>query len=152
MDFPTFKNIIENVNSDIYLMIYIFLLENKPFTEENIKPYENKKLGNRNSSKQVTFQETNLIMFPSKNSNFSPYKVFLRNKARRTTVVNRKVDFSKMLKSNDPNSKKGLFTKLDKKDAAPLDFKRKGHKRRTAQNKPNLFDLKNIENEDEKKK
>ena len=56
MDFQTFKNVIENVNSDIYLMIYIFLLENKPFTEENIKPYENKKLGNRNSSKQVTFQ------------------------------------------------------------------------------------------------
>ena len=37
MDFITFKNTIENVNSDIYLMIYLFLLENKPFTKENIK-------------------------------------------------------------------------------------------------------------------
>ena len=37
MDFKTFKNTIENVNSDIYLMIYLFLLENKPFTKENIK-------------------------------------------------------------------------------------------------------------------
>ena len=42
MDLSSFKNVIENVNSDIYLMIYIFLLENKPFTKENIKSYQNK--------------------------------------------------------------------------------------------------------------
>ena len=79
-------------------------------------------------------------MSPSKYSNFSPYKIFLRSKARRTTVVNRKVDFSKMLNSNEPNSKKSNFTKLDKKDVPPIDFKRKGHKRRTVKNGPNLFD------------
>ena len=27
------------VNSDIYLMIYLFLLENKPFKKENIESY-----------------------------------------------------------------------------------------------------------------
>ena len=150
MDFPTFKNIIENVNSDIYLMIYIFLLENKPFTKENIKSYENKKK-DTNSSKQVTSSEINLIMSPSKYSNFSPYKIFMRSKARRTTVVNRKVDFSKILNSNDPNLKKSCFSKLDKKDAPLIDFKRKGHKRRTVQNGPNLFDLKNVEDEKKKK-
>ena len=99
MDFKTFKNVIENVNSDIYLMIYIFLLENKPFTKENIKSYKKKNVSV--SSNKVTSTEINLIMSPSQNSNFSPYRVFLRSKPRRTTVTNRAVDFSKML--NNPN-------------------------------------------------
>ena len=45
MDFATFKNTIENVNSDIYLILYLFLLENKPFTKENIKSYSNTSKG-----------------------------------------------------------------------------------------------------------
>ena len=78
MDFKTFKNVIENVNSDIYLMIYIFLLENKPFTKENIKSYQNIK--KKKDSSKNTASEVNLIMSPSKNSYFSPYKSFLRGR------------------------------------------------------------------------
>ena len=133
MDFKTFKNVIENVNSDIYLMIYIFLLENKPFTKENIKSYKKKNVSV--SSNKVTSTEINLIMSPSQNSNFSPYRVFLRSKPRRTTVTNRAVDFSKMLN----NPKEG-----------PPEYKRKGGKRRTVQNGPNLFELKTAEKEEKK--
>ena len=147
MSFATFKNIIENVNSDIYLMIYIFLLENKPFTKENIKSYESKKT--KKDSKKEEKTEVNLIMSPSKNSNFSPYKAFLRGKARRTTVVNKDIDISKMLQSTNPLKKSTNMTK-NKND--PNEFKRKGRKRRTVQYESNLINLKDIQDEEEKSK
>jgi hypothetical protein len=147
MSFATFKNIIENVNSDIYLMIYIFLLENKPFTKENIKSYESKKT--KKDSKKEEKTEVNLIMSPSKNSNFSPYKAFLRGKARRTTVVNKDIDISKMLQSTNPFKKSTNMTK-NKND--PNEFKRKGRKRRTVQYESNLINLKDIQDEEEKSK
>ena len=37
MTYADFKKVVEEVNSDIYLMIYLFLLENKPFKKENIE-------------------------------------------------------------------------------------------------------------------
>jgi len=139
MDFKTFKNIIENVNSDIYLMIYIFLLENKPFTKENIKSYQKVKTKKKDSNKA---SEVNLIMSPSKNSNFSPYKAFLRGRARRTTVVNKNVDISKILE----NTKSSLPNKKDNNE-----FKRKGRKRRTVQYESNIINLKDIQDDEEKK-
>ena len=51
MDFSAFKNTIENVNSDIYLILYLFLLENKPFTKENIKSYKSKIKKNETTEK-----------------------------------------------------------------------------------------------------
>ena len=139
MDFKTFKNIIENVNSDIYLMIYIFLLENKPFTKENIKSYQKVKTKKKDSNKA---SEVNLIMSPSKNSNFSPYKAFLRGRARRTTVVNKNVDISKILE----NTKSSLPNKKDNNE-----FKRKGRKRRTVQYESNIINLKDTQDDEEKK-
>ena len=155
MDYSQFKNVIENVNSDIYLMIYMFLLENKPFTKENIKSYKGKaKNKDKDSSTKVGSSEMNLIMSPSKNSNFSPYKSFARGKARRTTVFNKNVDISKMLKDTDENPKNSENAKkgganATKKDA---DFKRKGRKRRTVQYENNLITLKDIPDDDDKKK
>ena len=37
IDFKDFKYIIENINSDIYLMIFLFLLEKKPFSNKNME-------------------------------------------------------------------------------------------------------------------
>ena len=42
INFITFTNIIENVNSDIYFMIYIFLLKHRPFSFKSIELYKNK--------------------------------------------------------------------------------------------------------------
>ena len=147
MNFETFKNVIENVNSDIYLMIYIFLLENKPFTKENIKSYENK--NTKKDTKKDFSSQKNLIMSPSKNSNFSPYKAFLRGKARRTTVVNKEIDISKILKSTNTNIKKSSNNLKNKIE--PSEFKRKGRKRRTVQYESNIINLKDIQEEEERR-
>ena len=40
IDYLSFANIIENINSDIYFMIYIFLLEKKPFSFKSIELYQ----------------------------------------------------------------------------------------------------------------
>ena len=81
-------------------------------------------------------------MSPSKNSNFSPYKAFMRGKTRRSTVLNKDIDISKMLKSTD--------TSLKKTNAG--DFKRKGKKRRTVQYESNNGIIKDIQGDDSKKK
>ena len=148
MDFATFKNIIENVNSDIYLMIYLFLLENKPFTKENIKSYKpkTKKTTTENTEPEKS-GEVKLIMSPSKNSNFSPYKAFARARGKRkTTVVHKEIDFMQLLKS----------TKQDEKEPpnkiVPAEFKRKGKKRRTVQYESNIITLHDIQEEEERRK
>jgi hypothetical protein len=150
MNFQTFKNVIENVNSDIYLMIYIFLLENKPFTKENIKSYQNKKTKGKDSTKNFAISEKNLIMSPSKNSNFSPYKVGLRSKGRRTTVVNKEIDFSKILQSTNTNLKKSNLQNVGTKKEGN-EYKRKGNKKRTVQYESNIIKLKDIKDDEEKK-
>ena len=39
MTYEDFKKVFEEVNSNIYLMVYLFLLGNKPFKKENIEYY-----------------------------------------------------------------------------------------------------------------
>ena len=39
MTYEDFKKVFEEVNSNIYLMVYLFLLGNKPFKKENIESY-----------------------------------------------------------------------------------------------------------------
>ena len=144
MDFKTFKNVIENVNSDIYLMIYIFLLENKPFTKENIKSYQNIKKKKDSSNKNIP-SAVNMIMSPSKNSFFSPYKSFLRGRSRKSTIYSKNIDFSKILE----NTKSDV---VKKEKEANNDFRRKGRKRRTTvQYESNIINLKDIQEEEEKK-
>ena len=144
MDFKTFKNVIENVNSDIYLMIYMFLLENKPFTKENIKSYKNRKKKKDSSNKNIA-SEVNLIMSPSKNSYFSPYKSYLRGRSRKSTIYSKNIDYSKILENTKNDVPK-------KEKEANNDFKRKGRKRRTTvQYESNIINLKDIQEEEEKK-
>ena len=75
IDFKEFRYIIENVNSDIYLMIYLFLLENRPFSNKNLESYQNLQSPR---SKSPHKKERLLIASPTKNANFSPYKRFRR--------------------------------------------------------------------------
>ena len=75
MDFKDFRYIIENINSDIYLMIYLFLLENSPFSNKNLELYQNCHSPRRESPNR---KEKLLIASPTKNANFSPYKRFHR--------------------------------------------------------------------------
>ena len=120
MDYKTFKYVIENINSDIYLMILLFLLENKPFTNENVEQYIHKK---KKAEKVVNFADDKTsspngkkIASPSKVTNFSPYKSFARSQNRRKTTI--------MMKENKI---KKLLNPLD------VDFKRARAKKKTVQ-------------------
>ena len=77
IDFKDFKYIIENINSDIYLMIFLFLLENKPFSNKNLQSYE---YHSRNSSRKnsPSRKSKKLLASPTKSANFSPYRRFHR--------------------------------------------------------------------------
>ena len=105
MTYEDFKKVIEEVNSDIYLMIYLFLLENKPFKKENIESYI--KPGDNNNSKSPKSPKK-MIASPSKNTQFSPYKKFAK---RRSVVLEKDVmdNLHKMIDSpkgkNSPNIK-----------------------------------------------
>ena len=152
MDFKTFNNTIENVNSDIYLMIYLFLLENKPFTKENIKSYKSKTKKSE-SQEQEKKEEKKLIMSPSKNSTFSPYKAFARARGKRkTTVVQKEIDFMKILKSTKEEKEKEVKEEKEAPRINPSEFKRKGRKRRTVQYESNIITLHDIKEEEEKRK
>ena len=77
IDYKDFKYIIENINSDIYLMIFLFLLEKKPFSNQNLKSYEFH--SNNNSRKNSpTKGKSKLLASPTKHANFSPYRRFHR--------------------------------------------------------------------------
>ena len=65
-----FKDIIRNINSDLFLYILIFLLEKRPFNNETVKNLENiKKSPSLTSNKNKS--SSNLIASPNLNSKFS---------------------------------------------------------------------------------
>ena len=74
INYKQFKYIVENINSDIYLMIFLFLLERKPFTNKNIKSYKHH--SRDNSRKKTNASKSRFLASPTKNANFSPYRRF----------------------------------------------------------------------------
>ena len=80
INYKQFKYIIENINSDIYLMIFLFLLERKPFTNKNIQSYQHHSRKNSVKSGSSTPKEKRkrLLASPTKHANFSPYRRFHR--------------------------------------------------------------------------
>ena len=78
IDFIDFKYIIENINSDIYLMIFLFLLEKKPFSNKNIQSYEHHSKNNSRKNSPSKGKTNKLLASPTKNANFSPYRRFHR--------------------------------------------------------------------------
>lgn len=75
IDFKKFKVIIEEKNSDIYLFLLIFILENRPFKKQTIELY----VGCLKSvSKSPTQTQSKLIASPTMTSKFSPSN-FLSN-------------------------------------------------------------------------
>ena len=147
MDISTFKKTIENINSDIYLMIYVFLLEKKPFTKENLKSYESQ--SKKSSNKKLnSIEETKYIISPSKNLTFSPYIAFTRGKSKRkTTIVQKEIDVMKILKSGNKFEKGETINKNSQ-----AEFKRKSVKRKTVQYGSNIISLKDIQEEEERRK
>jgi len=132
MTYEDFKKVVEEVNSDIYLMIYLFLLGNKPFKKENIESYI--KPGDRKNSKSPKSPKK-MIASPSKNTQFSPYKKF----AKRKSVVLEQGAMDSLHKMMDsPKVKNSPNLKT---------FKR----RKSVERKEPLISLINMGNDDEKK-
>ena len=78
IEFKDFKYIIEHINSDIYLMIFLFLLEKKPFSNKNIQSYEHHSRGNSRKNSPSKGKTNKLLASPTKHANFSPYRRFHR--------------------------------------------------------------------------
>ena len=118
IDFSQFKFIIENINSDIYLMIYLFLLEKKPFTNKNIESYNH--YNNRGSRKESPKKEKKLLASHTKNANVSPYRRFHR-KSSSINIENLDL-LSKKSKSPDKKSlRKGVNTPKNIISLKPFD-------------------------------
>ena len=128
MTYDDFKKVVEEVNSDIYLMIYLFLLENKPFKRENIisymKPEERKKAINLSPSPKK------MIASPSKNTQFSPYRKFTK---RKSVYLETQTDKIIQMISNSPNN-----------NDSP-NQKRQSKRRRTMERKNPIILLQNME-------
>ena len=100
LNYSKFIYIIENINSDIYLLLYLFLLQNKPFTKANINNYNKDK--SNSPSKQISSPKK-LIASPSRHSNFSPYILFKRkNGERRSSVKYETSNLNKKMLLNSP--------------------------------------------------
>ena len=65
LNFNSFANIIENVNSDLYFMTYMFLLKKKPFSYKSIELYGKNKILDNNF-----FSDINIKNYPETASNF----------------------------------------------------------------------------------
>ena len=119
MVYEQFKKVIENENSDIYLMILLFLYEKKPFTKATLSAYMKK--SKKSPLNSPPKSPSKIIASPSKNSSFSPYNFFKRERKRTNTLKeelfekkeddepqdNIKPDFRKPIIPNNNNNELG---------------------------------------------
>ena len=59
-------------------MIFLFLLENKPFSIKNLESYDHTIKTHSRKSSQTKITNSKLLASPTKNANFSPYRRFQR--------------------------------------------------------------------------
>ena len=102
-----FKNVIVNINSDIFMFILIFLLERKPFTFESLDVFKNGlyQFGTRKNfihlSKGSKSSINKFIVSPSHKSKFSP--LYNKRSITRNSLI---VIYGTNLKNSDQNSLK----------------------------------------------
>ena len=84
INFTSFAEIVEKVNSDIYFMIYMFLLKQKPFSYKSIELYEN---NNNNKYGLDSFNNLNIGYYPETAMNFKTNEfIFLSKKINQNQV------------------------------------------------------------------
>ena len=88
MNYSQFKKCIEEINSDIYLMILLFLYEKKPFTKAVLNTYTKlkPKISVSPLRSPVVHSPAKMVESPTKHSSFSPYNIFSRERKRTATV------------------------------------------------------------------
>lgn len=142
LDYKKFKTIIEEKNSDIYVFILIFLMENRPFKKQTIDHY----LGCLKSvSKSPTQTSSKLIASPTTNSKFSPSQF----------ISNSPVMKHKKLKEKNGLSMLSKYTGGNKKDIINLVSTNKedvSNVSNTGPERKKMQFLKNLEGDSIKKK
>ncbi len=75
IDSNEFSRIVEEVNSDLFVYLLLFLLQNRPFSNKTVEKYKSHVLNPSKSPKN----EGRLIMSPSEKSSFSPTSLILKS-------------------------------------------------------------------------
>lgn len=124
MNYASFKKVIENCNSDIYLMILLFLYEKKPFTKASLNNYskKNKKSPTNSPGKSPT-SPSKKIASPTKNMSFSPYNFFQRPNKRKQTITQGLSNLNQQLLNNSvrrSTAKRYTIQGMDENDIIKL--------------------------------
>ncbi len=90
MNYFNFVKVIENVNSDIYFLILLFLYDKKPFSKIGLIEYEKQK--KLTSNDKVLSPTSKLVKTPSKKSSFSSCLTNLRSPNRKKTSLDTDID------------------------------------------------------------
>ena len=103
IDYVEFKNVIKQVNSDIYFIILLFLLSKRPFTKETLVNY--KAVASPKKDKDVE-ENMKLVVSPSISSSFSPYDMFKKTviSRRKTTLTQEQSNLNKKLNESNNSS------------------------------------------------
>lgn len=118
INYKTFKQIIEDRNSDIYLFLLIFIMENRPFKKKTIEMYIGcLKSGNARSPQETTHACNKLIASPTVNSKFSPSQFLSNSPTLRHKKLKEKIGLNVFDKYvGKPNKDAAITLKGDKDD------------------------------------
>lgn len=148
LDLKKFKSIIEEVNSDIYVFLLIFILENRPFKKQTIEYY----LGClKNLSKSPPQTTHKLIASPTTNSKFSPSQFLSNSPVMKNKKLKEKTGLSMLNKyvGGKKNEKSDIINLVS------TDSKEKQEKEpvmsTTGPVRKNIQFLKNLENDQKPK-
>ena len=123
IDFISFTKIIENINSDIYFMIYIFLLQKRPFSFKSLQLYPNLSINVPSSFSEInldlkggnrfdslsTKNNTVCISPFNRNRNFVNYSRSIANKNISFSIKEYEQFKSRIFKENSINTSQDLF-------------------------------------------
>jgi len=155
INFDEFKYIVQNINSDIFLYILVFLMERRPFSNETIKNLENIKKNNdinEHKSKKIFYKkqflnknyDDNFIVFPNVNSKL----IVSRTITSKSPSIKKR--YIEKINSNEYFKKKKdiYIKKQDYTDLLQINSIESGnesiHTNGTIQKKPSRKTLKNI--------
>ena len=154
INFEEFKYIVQNINSDIFLYILVFLMERRPFSNETIKNLENirkNKVIEEHKNKNIFYKkqfhnknlDNNYIVLPNVNSKL----IVSRTITSKSPSIKKR--YIEKINSENYKSKNDIFLKKEEYiDIFPMNTIDSGnesiHTNGTLQKKPSRKTLKNI--------
>ena len=127
MDFKLFQNSIENISSDMFLFILIFLYEQRPFSKKTLQTHERSKsphLASKTFSKSPILNPKNkLIASPNLMSKFSPTIAISRSPTfiKKSLENNNQNDYLRRLTGRAEDSKNVLMKYSNNKKEENVD-------------------------------